>query len=492
MLSVTCQQMKEIEDAAFEKGHTAESLMEQAGAGIAEVLLHYYPNKKSATGYLGKGHNAGDALVALRILREHGWQIGIRCEHELHELAPLTRRKLRELGDELFYTQQKPSNRSLILDGLLGIGATGPLREPLSILAEEMDHYRLQGRCTTVAMDIPSGVNGDTGEVYSGAVIADHTITVAIPKTGLLSQNAVNNVGSISLVPLEALTTDGIRSSQQRPLHLTTSQSIKRKRRAFDTHKGQAGRVGIWAGSEGMLGAASLCAEAALRAGAGLVTLFTPPTLYPALASITPREIIITPSINPHDLLKNRFDALVIGPGLGTPVASLAEKLLAVVEQTELPCVLDADMLNLIAREERQELFSKNTILTPHTGEMARIYPKAEDSIRVSTMDNFTTDFSATLLYKGARTLLAWEDSPIYHNSTGTPGMATAGQGDVLSGLIGGLCAQGYPNLEAARLAAWLCGEACQLALRENHITEETLTASDTVAHLAQAFDALG
>ncbi|GAA5495601.1 bifunctional NAD(P)H-hydrate repair enzyme Nnr [Rubritalea halochordaticola] len=491
MLSVTCQQMQDIEAASFKQGHKPESLMEQAGAGIAKTILHYFPNKRNAVAYLGRGHNAGDALVALRILRDLGWQVGIRCENALHELAPLTRRKLRELGDDFYYNQKRPEKDSIILDGLLGIGAKGPLREPLALLAGEMNHHRVQGRSNTIAMDIPSGINGDTGEVYDGAVIADLTITIAIPKTGLLSQNAVNHVGSLALVPLEALTPENIQPSQPRPLHLTTRHSIKRKRRSFDTHKGQAGRVGIWAGSEGMLGAASLCAEAAIRSGAGLVTLFTPPTLYAALASITPREIIITPSINPQDLLKSRFDALVIGPGLGSPVASLAEKLFAVIQETELPCVLDADMLNLIAREKRLDLFRKNTILTPHPGEMARIYPASEHFSRVPTADNFTSEYSSTLLYKGARTLVAWEASPIYHNSTGTPAMATAGQGDVLSGLIGGLCAQGYPNLEAARLAAWLCGEACQLALRESHITEETLTASDTIAHLAQAFDAL-
>lgn len=480
--------MRSIENALFEIGHTPESLMDQAGERIAQNILRYYPQLKSATAYLGKGHNAGDALVALYHLKQADWSVNIRCDFPLESLAPLTQKKLEQLGVSYFEQQDAPEAMTLLIDGLVGIGAKGALLSPLSGLAEEMNMLRNDHGCTIVSLDIPSGVEADTGAVSAGSVLADHTMCVALPKAGLLNSSATSHVGAISLIPLDAIDQH---PNSNPEVQLITPLTLSRKRRQFDTHKGLTGHVGIWAGSEGMLGAAALTASAALKSGAGLVTVFIPPTLYPVLASMVPHEVMVKPTIDPRILLEEKFDTLIMGPGIGDPVPSLAERLLHVVENSKVPVILDADMLNLIARDEKLSVVHKNCILTPHPGEMRRLFPQAADLSREETIKVFTEQSAATVLLKGARTLISAPNTPLFVNSSGSPAMATAGQGDVLSGIIGGLCAQGYSNLDASKLAAWLAGEAAQLALANGSETDETLTASTVIAQLALALQAI-
>ncbi len=477
--------MREIEDAVFALGHTPIDLMLQAGKRMSEVILRYYPQKKAATAFISKGHNAGDALVVLKHLSEAGWEIAIRSAFEEYELAPLTQEMLGRLGAVHWNYESSPAPGSLLIDALLGIGAQGPLRPPLAELASTMNQLRLNSGCTVVALDTPSGIDGSTGEVYAEAVEADHTLCVGLPKSGLLTSSTINHVGAITLVPLDSLIPH-YPTFDADALQLITPQSLKRKLRNFDTHKGRAGRVGIWAGSEGMLGAAALTATAALKAGAGLITLFTTPHLYPTLASMVPHEIILNTSDDPLLLLQQNFDALVLGPGMGTPNSITAKKLLELIEKTKLPTVVDADMLNLIAHTGNQQLLSHHCILTPHPGEMQRLFPSTNS--REETARAFCKRYPSTLLYKGARTIVSAHNEALYINSSGTPAMATAGQGDVLSGLIAGLCAQRYSKIEAAKLGAWLTGEAAQIALAKGTESQETLTASSVLNHLHKAF----
>lgn len=460
--------------------------MDEAGKKIAETILRFYPKTQNVTAYLGKGHNAGDTLVALLHLKEAGWSISIQTNISQRHLAPLTQKKLMALGLEYFQKQETPKPGSLLLDGLLGIGAKGPLRGKIAGLAEAMNHYRNENDCTVVALDIPSGVDGNTGEVYEHAVIADHTITIGYPKTGLLNSQAINHVGALSLVTLNALKPE-IAGETATP-HMICEHSLSRNRRDFSTHKGQAGRVGIWAGSAGMLGAAVLTARGALHAGAALVTVFVSPDLYQTLAAMMPAEIMLRPSESPLEMLEHNFDAIAIGPGMGEPNKQISSELLEVIEKASIPTVLDADMLNLIAREEALGLLTAYSILTPHPGEMHRLFPKSSELTREETVKDFTENNNATLLYKGARTLVSRKGEPLYVNSSGTPAMATAGQGDILSGLIAGLCAQGYEQLEATKMGAWLAGHGCQMAIAEEEESEETLTASSSLRFLPKAF----
>ncbi|MEO1857430.1 MAG: NAD(P)H-hydrate dehydratase [Rubritalea sp.] len=485
MQSVSCESMRDLENTVFAIGHTPEALMQQAGERMAQSILRYFPHYSRATAYLGKGHNAGDALVIARHLQYAGWELQLRCPYSLNELSPLTLKMFQALhGVSLDSSAPAPAG-SLLIDGMLGIGASGPIRPPLADIALEINETRDSMDCIVVALDSPSGVNADTGEIYSGAVRADHTLSVGYPKSGLLHSMSTSHVGAISQVVLDAFEEHPLETASA-AYQLITPHTLSRRRRDFDTHKGQAGRVGIWAGSEGMLGAAVLTATAALKSGAGLITMFTPPALYPTLAPMLPPEIMVQSSITPLSMLERNFDALVLGPGIGNPPSDLANQLIELVEKSGVPTVLDADILNLIAREQKHSVLHSKCILTPHPGEMKRLH--LSSGSREETAQDFCNLHSITLLLKGARTIITAPGSPLFINSSGSPAMATAGQGDVLSGLIGGLCAQGYSQIEACNLGAWLAGEAAQLAIASQAETEETLTASSVIEFLHQAF----
>ena len=341
---IGCEEMRALEEKIFRAGISAESLMDKAGRRLGEAVGELYPRGGTAVAYIGRGNNGGDALVALHVLRAAGWQIVVRCPFSPLELGLLPRRKLRDLGEvELKQDALDPAacpGELLLIDGLLGIGASGPLREPLCGLAAEMNYLRRHAGAQVVAVDIPSGLNGDNGEPGEGAVQADLTATIGIPKKGLIEDQALDNVGRIVVIPLEELagTAKGDRLITGRDLcaHFPP--------RNFGTHKGQAGRVGIVAGSRGMLGAAGLAALGALRGGAGLVTIYVLEEDYPLLVSTgPPLEAMVRPVSSYREIAGDREDAMVIGPGLGNPGQSERVALLDLIAGTDIPLVVDAD-----------------------------------------------------------------------------------------------------------------------------------------------------
>jgi len=491
MKAVTCQRMHDIEQHAFDQGVVAAHLMEQAGCGIAEEILKRYPDARAAIAYIGSGNNGGDALVALRELMHWGIEGFVRMAHQAEELNPLPQQHLSTVIEQgaivLSDTDALPAPSQLLcLDGLLGIGAKGAIRSPLDRLAEEMNALNQRG-ATTIAMDTPSGLDADTGEVLASTVKAQLTCSVALPKVGILAESAINHVGAISHTPLPDLQTD----TAENGLHLITSHTFPKQPRDFDFHKGQAGRVGIIAGSMGMLGAAVLTATGALRAGAGLVTIYCPERIVEALSIKAPAEVMVS-GVGPGTSLDHfsALDALAIGPGLGSSPdssAAVLENLLRkLIAEFDRPLVIDADGLNFVAREGLLPKLTANTIITPHPGEMERLVPGSKSRSRLETVQLFSKHSAATLLLKGARTLISAQDSPnIYINSTGTPGMATAGQGDLLTGVISGLLAQGYPNTTSTCMATWICGRASEIATV--HQAPEALITTDTATYLGQA-----
>lgn len=488
---ITCQGMRDLEEAAFRQGVSAEALMDIAGRRLGEALKRFYPTPGTAVAYLGRGNNSGDALVALRVLLEAGWKIAARCPYAPPELGVLPRRKLRQL--ENLVLEERPfgpldtSRPLLLIDGLLGIGARGPLRDPLAALAAEMNDLREHHGASIAAVDIPSGLNGDTGEPYDGAVQADLTVTIAVAKTGLVADDATNYVGRLELIPLEDL------PPPPGGDELITQQGLRPliSPRAFDCHKGRAGRVGIVAGSRGMLGAAVLAATGALRGGAGLVTLYVREELYlPALAAGPPPEAMVKPIANYREVLSDSHHALAIGPGLGSPQGDDRTAFLELLAQAKCPLVVDADALNLIAEEGPATHLRTSMVITPHPGEMLRLFPEGASHDRAETARQFVQRHSCTLLYKGARTIITAPGQPLSYNTTGTPAMATGGQGDVLTGLLGALLASGLSPLMASCAAAWLAGRASEIA-RAGGESEQSLLATDTANALGRAYSAL-
>lgn len=485
MSSVDAQEMRQIEQAAFRRGVDPGQLMDQAGIGIAARLIHHFPQPGTAIAYIGKGNNGGDALVVLDHLRAAGWQIVLRASHREAEWSTLSRQRLRRLTIQpaaaLPDLRLRP-RPLLLLDALLGIGARGPLRDPLLPLAREIDNLRQNHGAQVAAIDLPSGLCATTGQLHPGGVCADLTLTIGIPKCGLLQDRASASCGALFLVPLPDL------PIPDRPgIRLASPDTFPGllPPRPHDFHKGDAGRLSILAGSPGLSGAATLCASAALRAGAGLVQLHLDIQTQVA----TPPEIMVSHRAERlPSFFSARADALVIGPGLGQNDPALATALIKHLANNSLPTVLDADALNLLAAAKRLDLLGPHHLITPHPGEFARLAPDLAPLSRADAASRFVDRHPCTLLLKGSRSLIATPGQALRLNPTGHAGMACGGQGDALAGTCGALLACGTSLPDAAMLAAWLCGRAAERALSSAHESHESTTASDTIAQLGPAF----
>jgi len=487
MAAVTVEQMRALEASSMARGWTEEGLMDLAGARLAKAIANFFPRPGFIVAYLGKGHNAGDACVALRHLRENfNWQVAIRASHPPSECAPLTRKKLGLL--EIDSLDNPPDWRDatrplVLLDALLGIGGKGDLRDPLLPMAEEMAWLRQHAGAMVAALDLPSGVDADSGMVFAGAVMADVTFQIGAEKIGLLRTKAANNCGALAIVPVEILT--DIAADTDR-LIAPQSMDFGKTRRPFDFHKGLAGRVSIIAGSESYPGAAVLCAIGALRAGAGLVTLHIPASIASRVSSQCPPEIIIRTFDRPEEALDFRCDARVIGCGLGE---NAGEEYLPLILAHEVRTILDADALNLVAKKQLLSELRENHVLTPHPGEFARLAPDLALLDRETAARQFTRRFSGTLLLKGCRSIIAKMNEPLWFNATGHPGMATAGQGDLLAGTIGALLARGETPMHAAALAAWICGRAAERLIHLGTESEESLATGSLPSQFGAAFE---
>lgn len=490
MAAVTISEMLAAENAALGRGWTEESLLDLAGERLGRALGRFFPKPSTAIGYLGKGHNAGDTLVALRILRDQfGWEIAARAAFPVPECAPLTRRKWDELGLSASLDLAPPwrdlDRPLLLLDGLLGTGSRGAMRDPLLPLAQEMEWLRQNAGARVAAVDLPSGIDADSGFPFPGAVTADVTLMIANAKRGLLYGHAANSTGALALVPLEPLTVAG---GGEMEIIAPQTMEFAKSPRPFDFHKGMAGRVAVIAGSDRYPGAAVLAATGALRGGAGLITLHVPLHLVAVIAAKCPPEIIVRGFSSPAELGNLAADAWVVGCGIGEMDSAAAGSLLDWIANTSAPMVLDADALNLIARLGRGDLLAERHIITPHPGEFRRLAPDLDGLPRESAARVFVERSPATLLLKGSRTIIACAGHPLWCNSTGSPGMATGGQGDLLAGVIGALLAGGSTAAEAAALGAWLCGRAAEIALQDSDLSVESLTPSDVAGHLGGAF----
>ena len=495
----TPETIQALEREAFASGATPGTLMEEAGSLMAAAVRQFQPRPGLCLALFGKGHNGGDALVAGRILAQHGWKLVCLPAFPDTEWAPLTAQKFEQAGScEMLEPaafaswRPAPSPPCVVLDGLLGIGARGPLRPPLRALCKNLNTLRARSAARVFALDLPSGLNGATGEADPDAVVADVTLCVGFAKTGLLADGVEHWVGRLAVLPLAALTA---LAPGEDPLELATPTGLAPlwPRRSAAMHKGDCGRVLLFAGAIGTVGAAALAARGALRAGAGLVTLCVPPEVHAIASAQAPAECMVRPVQNAHEILAQKADALGIGPGLGT---QHPEGVLHVIRSFEGPAVLDADALNILARGNLDTLNDcpGPRLLTPHPGEMARLAPEDGSLPRREQVERFTARWPVTLLLKGARTLVGSADGThprISYNTTGTPGMASGGMGDVLTGVCAALLARRLAPHTAGLLGAWLCGRSAEILLAGHTRSEESLLASDVADALGAAFQSL-
>jgi len=492
---LACGQMKSLEEAAFKSGVDAAGLMEKAGHAIADVVSQFFPAPGRIIAFCGKGNNAGDVLVAARVLADRGWQISIDCPFNTAALSELTRRHIQPFGHLRLSAPIRPPIGSplVLLDGLLGIGTTGNPRGPIAESIHRIRSLRSELRAFVVAADIPSGLDGDSGAPGDPCVEADLTVTIGHAKSGLVADSAANFTGRLAVADLAELS-EIKPAKDDGPIdraELITPHSLQGKLplRPFDSHKGTWGRAGIIAGSRGFLGAARLSSEAAVRAGAGLVTLYAKPNAYELLAATCAPEVMVRPVDSYMLALDDKLDAIGIGPGLGS---DCDEEILEIATRFEKPMLIDADALNAISRHpEALTSFAGPRLLTPHPGEMARLFPKMKSRSRREAAEEFTRLYSVTLLLKGARTIITEAGAPPAFNTTGNPGMGSGGMGDVLTGVASAFLAQHHSPRDAAMLGAWLCGRAAERAVFAPGGSAESLCASDIPAHLGGAISDL-
>ena len=481
--------MQAAEQAVFARGTSVETLMDQAGTGVARAVRQFFPKPGICLVFAGKGHNGGDALVAAEQLQRIGWKIEIRLPFAEENCSELTQKKLGTLRE----STSRPADtidrerHTIILDGLLGTGAKSFLREPIRSAAREINRLRREGNVFVFAVDLPTGLDADSGENDpEDSVVADFTATIGFAKHGLIVDSALDFVGRIEVVPLPGLWPDATAPNELvgTPYSLASILS----RRKFSAYKNQFGRIGVVAGSKGFVGAAIMTTDGALRAGAGLVEAFVPDEIYEIVASAAPIEAMVKPVRKYRDLLEEKVDVWALGPGLGK---SRASEILNLIENAPQPMIVDADALNIVA-EKIDVLRSCRgpRLLTPHPGEMQRLMDVGKMA-RAGIARNFCDRFPITLLLKGSRTIVCERGKPISYNTTGNPGMASGGMGDALTGVCAGLAGRELSLYDCGRIGAWACGRAAELSIFQKGESEESLVARHVLANLGGAFNEL-
>ncbi|HIE33067.1 MAG TPA: NAD(P)H-hydrate dehydratase [Thermodesulfobacteriaceae bacterium] len=466
-----------------EVGVPAEVLMENAGRGVAELILERFREEayRGTLIFCGPGNNGGDGLVVARHLHQHGLPVkvvlmapeekyrgeaGINLRVARYAGVPMILALTEEAVKELF---AEIRSAGLIVDALFGTGLSRELSGRFALAVKLINGSGLP----VVAVDMPSGLSADTGRPLGVAIRATLTATMALPKVGQVIYPGKNYVGELRVVdigmPRRVI---GEKAPLREYLDRSWAASVL-KVRSPDTHKGTYGHVLILAGSRGKTGAAVLSALGALCGGAGLVTLASARSLQDLFAGYIPeiltaglepetQEAELTPEAAESILeLASRMKAVVLGPGFGlSEEAKALSRRLAM--ELPVPTVLDADALTALAGD--LELLKKSQgprIITPHPGEMARLLGKPKEEIqadRLAVARAAAETSGAVVVLKGAATVVASPDGREAVNATGNPGMAQGGMGDVLSGLIGALLAQGYDSFEAACLAVYLHG----------------------------------
>lgn len=463
---VSPAEMRALEAAAFARGATAEAFMEEAGAQIAAAVQQFFPQPGCCLIYAGKGHNGDDAKIAGRHLKSAGWEVIQRGE---------------------FPPAHRPRRGPfVVLDALLGIGSKGPLRAATAQLTREVNALGRQEGAHVFAVDVPTGLDADSGAADPDCVIADTTLTIGAPKLGLVADGATAFTGRLAVLPLSGLELS-VDETRDQLISAEAVRGVLPKRR-FDAHKGDFGRIGIIAGSLGFTGAALLAAEGAAQAGGGLVTLYVTDEVHAILATATSPAVMVKPVRSYLEALEDSCDVLAIGPGLGR---ARGAEVLELIRRALAPMVVDADALNLLATDLSPLAHAAGPrLLTPHPGEMKRLLPEAHGSRR-EIAQQFVERHEVTLLYKGSRTIIAERGRPFAFNSTGHPGMSTGGIGDTLTGMLAALLGSGLTPYDAARLGAWLSGRAAEIALFERDASEQSLCAPDLLANLGRAFRSL-
>lgn len=509
MKTVTPEQMREIDRRTI-KGVGIPSMVLMENAGIAlvdEILQRLESDRLRVTVLCGPGNNGGDGMVAARHLADRGHEVVVFLgvpRSSFRGDAKVQLRIISRIGIDVSVLSSnssyerafnRVSNSDVVIDALFGTGLDRGLKGSWA------ECVRIINSCPglVVAVDVPSGLDAEKGQPLGECVTSDVTVTFGYPKTGMVLYPGAQYAGDVVVADIGIPRT--IAEEMELPGELITPEVLESvyRNRWPDTHKGTYGHLLVCSGSAGKLGAGILAARGALRSGAGLITLAVPASALHEVDSSTP-EVMAAPlpetaegtlsvkGLNALIGMISERDALAIGPGLSThpEVTDLVRKILG---NDGFPAVVDADALNVLGSDlEFMRKRGHLTVLTPHPGEMARLLGIRTEEVqadRVGSARACAGKSGCTVVLKGAGTIVAQPDGRFYINTTGNPGMAAGGTGDVLTGMIGAILAMGFDALTSALAAVFLHGFAGDLAVET--VTEHALTATDIIDSLGPA-----
>jgi NAD(P)H-hydrate epimerase len=473
-------------------------LMERAARACAEWILQGAFTKKHFHIFCGKGNNGGDGLAIARILLQHDYEVDVYIieqgaagtpdfQTNLQRLHKCTQRIQYIQGVESF---PKIKETDVVVDAIFGIGLSRPVEGLVADLIKWINNHS----SFTIAIDLPTGLFSDQSSIGNTVICANHTLSFQCWKQALLMEENASFVGTAHIVPigLHPLFEENEKSTMQ----MMTGDSLKScllGRPPF-SHKGDYGHALLVAGSKGKMGAAVLAARACMRSGAGLLTAHVPECGYPIMQMAHPEGMVsvdkdaeIFTSI-PDNIQSYR--AIGMGPGLGTAAATQGA-CISLLQSYQQPMVLDADALNIIAIRGVQHIrIPENSVLTPHPGEFERLFGSSSNHFeRMELAIKQARLLKCVIVLKSRYTLVVSPGGEVWVNPTGNPGMAKAGSGDVLMGIITGLLARGYDSSTAARLGVYLHGYAGDITASQKGL--ESILAGDIIEQLPYAFSAL-
>ena len=491
-LWVNAAQMKAADQYTIQKlGVPSLELMEHAAQACVQVLEDEKVDLSHVCVVCGSGNNGGDGFAIARILQNNRYSVETFCvgnpEHYTEETQEQMHR-LQECGGKITYGMPQEDSYSVIIDAVFGVGLSRKVEGRYRQVIEQMN--RMRG--TKFAVDIPSGLSATTGCILGCAFKADYTVTFQLKKIGLELSQGRTMAGRV-IVPDIGISTDSICEDQE--IVRTAGKDIYRKMlpdRPEDSNKGTYGRLLVIAGSKGMAGAAYLNAHAAYMTGAGLVRIYTSSDNREILQTLLPEAIITTyEEYNKEELLSllTWADSVCIGSGLG--MSRLSEKILkTVIEYVKVPCLIDADGLNLLAENNNylNQMAERRFVITPHMKEMSRLTGTPVEELkadRIQILKDFISRYRITCVLKDSRTLIASEEKGIRMNLTGNSAMAKAGSGDVLAGVISGWMVQEKEAEDAAELGTYIHGLSGDLAKFEKGVY--SVMARDLIEYISKA-----
>ena len=474
-------------------------LMERAAKAVTRVIMERWDTRMNIVVFAGPGNNGGDALAVARMLGEQGYTVSVYLFNIHDKLSDECNINKKRLSDghrvknftevTLDFDPPKLDADTLVIDGLFGSGLNKPLAGGFASLAK----YINQSPSKVVSIDIPSGLmtEDNTYNVHANIIRADLTLTFGNLKLAMLLADNQPYLGEVRVLDIRLSQEFIARTDAQ--FTLIEEQDIRprlRPRGEF-AHKGQMGHALIVAGSYGMTGAAILATKACLRSGVGKVTVRTPKRNYSIMQIAVPEAVLQIDHEDTHfsePIDAQPYDAIGIGPGIGTQEHT-AIALIAQIRRSQCPIVLDADALNILANHRAwMQQLPKGIIMTPHPAEFDRLSGNASNGCydRLMKARDMAERLDAYIILKGHFSALCMPDGHVFINPTGNAGMATAGCGDVLAGIITGLLARGYNQKDACTIGMYLHGLAGDLAARD--IGQESLIASDLINYLPKAF----